>query len=129
MINLGKNLFERIKNHYRGLTTDCIILEEWTTEYNRKEENLYIAEVLGRLKLAYPQMQLLSFKRADSIELRNTGYYLFDGYEIKLVPNLPLVDLKKKCIEFETNEKGVRISDIDIYYKEKKISRKNGFRI
>ncbi len=96
-----------------------------------KDRERYMLNLVNHLSSHYPQVNILSVKKANLIEFAFEtsfdefwgSYILIEGYRIRITPNVELKDLKKTCMELETNNSGKRIGDIDIYYKHKKISR------
>jgi len=104
---------------------DYIILEIWSQTYKSDKLKQYTTEVLNQLKNNHPEIEILSEKKSKYVETRNCPYISFPGYVIKITPNIDTLVLKKSCIELEKDKSGSRISDIDVYYKNWKISRKD----
>ena len=101
-----------------------ITLEVWSNCLNKKEIKEFVRKVKNRIRNQSPNAKILLTAKRSDIESRNCIFLHFDGYEIILSPNIDPWKLKSICRELEINKDGKRISDIDIYYGQEKISRK-----
>lgn len=122
-------VFKTLEKILRLIGGNYIVLEEWSDCYDPESEKAYVEGIIKHLKSCYPELEILSIKKSNNIESRFVLYLAFKGYEIKISPNVDLNDLKNTCMILEVNEDGQRVSDIDIYYQGRRISRKNQLEI
>lgn len=113
-----------LENILKLLRGEYVSLEVWSNSYKGKELRNYIDKVIKDITSSYPSIDMLSVRKSKYLESRVCPYLAFPGYIIKISSGLSLTGLKEKCVALELDEKGKRISDIDVYYKNKKISRK-----
>ncbi|MFH1066000.1 MAG: hypothetical protein V1734_05840 [Nanoarchaeota archaeon] len=106
------------------LTGEYTIIEEWTTELSKDKEKEYIQSVATKIEDQFPDAVILSVKKSSYVELMATAFIAFNGYVIKVAGVCP-GQIKQMCMQLELNEEGKRISDLDVYYQYRKISRKN----
>lgn len=91
-----------------------------------KNKNLaeYVKTVVEELK-SKNSIQLINITKGEVDHFfALSGFLAFNGYIIRIKPKVDLKSLKESCMQLELDSEGNRVADIDVYYNNKKITRK-----
>ncbi len=128
------NLVDKICHMWRK---DYAIIEIRSEYYNKKELKQYSFHVKDIIKEKFPDLNIISFKWSNYLEIHWDLFLAVygikaSGYRIKFTHNANALLLKEECMKLEVNADDKRVSDIDLYVKDKdacggfkKISRKD----
>ena len=112
---------------------DKIILEIHSDYYKRRKLKKYVNRVIKELKIEILSVKKAEVDKVSSNEFFN-GQYIpsatisWKGYQIIAILKTSVQEIKYSCNKLEIDKYGKRISDIDVYYKKNKISRKKLFK-
>lgn len=123
-------LIEFCKGVYTILCRDHLLLQIWSdrelSKHGWNDLRSYCSNTLKQMQASFPEIQIFSIRLGGFILGPKDGYCdPFGGmwyYVIRISNNAPKMKLKELCTKLELAD-GIRISDIDIFHKGKKISR------